>query len=136
MFEIVLIVCENRDMSCFNFVLNWFFNFGCFYFSMIKDFEINSVFGFVKESFVFFCVKVKEIGMFFFWSFVLFMEVKIGLENGDSIVILFEYMMRSLQFIVEKNMKIMFGFQMFLVMVMWDRLGLVQVVIIIIEVFL
>lgn len=54
MLEIVLMVWENRDMICFNFVLNWFFYFGRVYFYFVREFENNSMFGSGKEIFVFF----------------------------------------------------------------------------------
>jgi len=58
-----------------------------------------------KESLAFLRVKAKEIGMWPLWSSVLLTEAQLGLANGDSIATPVEFMVRSSQIVVEKNMK-------------------------------
>ncbi|KAH7175957.1 anaphase-promoting complex subunit 5-domain-containing protein [Dactylonectria macrodidyma] len=124
MLETVSTARENRDMTCLNFALNWLFHFGRAHPDLVRHLETNSMLGAGKESLAFLRVKAKETGMWTLWSSVLLSEAKLALVNGDSVATALEFMVRSSQIIVEKNMKNMFGSQLSLSAALWDRLGL------------
>ncbi|KAH7157858.1 anaphase-promoting complex subunit 5-domain-containing protein [Dactylonectria estremocensis] len=124
MLETVSTARENRDMTCLNFALNWLFHFGRAHPDLVRHLETNSMLGTGKESLAFLRVKAKETGMWTLWSSVLLSEAKLALVNGDSVATALEFMVRSSQIIVEKNMKNMFGSQLSLSAALWDRLGL------------
>lgn len=126
MLETVSTARENRDMTCLNFALNWLFHFGRAHPDLVHELESNSLLGAGKESLAFLRVKAKESGMWTLWSSVLLSEAKLGLLNGDSVATSLEYMVRSSQIIVERNMKTMFGSQLSLYAALWNRLGLTQ----------
>ncbi|OAQ68362.1 anaphase-promoting complex protein [Pochonia chlamydosporia 170] len=126
MLETVSTARENRDMTCLNFALNWLFHFGRAHPNLVHELESNSLLGAGKESLAFLRVKAKESGMWTLWSSVLLSEAKLGLINGDSVATSLEFMVRSSQVIVERNMKTMFGSQLALYSALWSRLGLSQ----------
>ncbi|KFG83437.1 anaphase-promoting complex protein [Metarhizium anisopliae] len=136
MLEAVSTARENRDMTCLNFALNWLFHFGRAHPNLVRDLESNSLLGTGKESLAFLRVKAKESGMWSLWSSVLLSEAKLGLINGDSVATSLEYMVRSSQVIVERNMKTMFGSQLSLYSALWNRLGLTQLSTLTSEIFL
>lgn len=136
MLETVSTARENRDMTCLNFALNWLFHFGRAHPDLVRDLEANSMLGTGKESLAYLRVKAKETGMWTLWSSVLLSEAKLGLVNGDSVATSLEYMVRSSQVVVEKNMTNMFGCQLSLTSSLWDRLGLTQLSSMTCEVFL
>ncbi|KAF7548347.1 hypothetical protein G7Z17_g7130 [Cylindrodendrum hubeiense] len=136
MLETVSTARENRDMTCLNFALNWLFHFGRAHPDLVRDLETNSMLGTGKESLAFLRVKAKETGMWTLWSSVLLSEAKLGLVNGDSVATALEFMVRSSQIIVERNMKNMFGSQLSLSAALWDRLGLSSLSFMTSEVFL
>ncbi|KAM4064847.1 anaphase-promoting complex subunit 5 domain-containing protein [Hirsutella rhossiliensis] len=124
MLETVSTARENRDMTCLNFALNWLFHFGRAHPDLVRDLESNSLLGTGKESLAFLRVKAKESGMWTLWSSVLLSEAKVALINGDSVATSLEYLVRSSQIIVERNLKSMFGSQLSLYAALWNRLGL------------
>ncbi|KAK4177535.1 putative anaphase-promoting complex subunit 5 [Triangularia setosa] len=124
MLETVSTARENRDMTCLNFALNWFFHFGRAHPHFVRELENNSMLGSGKETLAFLRVKAKESGMWILWSSALLSEAKLGLANGESVAVAFEHMVRSSQLIVERNMKTMMGAQLSMNIAMWDRLGL------------
>ncbi|KAK0663969.1 putative anaphase-promoting complex subunit 5 [Cercophora samala] len=124
MLETVSTARENRDMTCLNFALNWFFHFGRAHPHLVRELENNSMLGSGKETLAFLRVKAKESGMWILWSSALLGEAKLGLSNGESVAVAFEHMVRSSQLIVERNMKTMMGAQLSMSVAMWDRLGL------------
>ncbi|KAK7420608.1 APC5 protein [Neonectria magnoliae] len=124
MLETVSTARENHDMTCLNFALNWLFHYGRAHPDLVQDLESNSMLGAGKESLAFLRVKAKESGMWTLWSSVLMSEAKLGLVNGDSVATALEFMVRSSQVLVERNMKTMFGSQLSLSSAVWDRLGL------------
>ena len=126
MLETVSTARENRDMTCLNFALNWLFHFGRAHPDLVQDLESNSLLGAGKESLAFLRVKAKESGMWTLWSSVLLSEAKLGLINGDSVATSLEYIVRSSQVIVERNMKTMLGSQLSLCAALWNRLGVTQ----------
>ncbi|GAB0133107.1 hypothetical protein EsDP_00001523 [Epichloe bromicola] len=136
MLETVSTARENRDMTCLNFALNWLFHFGRAHPNLVDELESNSLLGAGKESLAFLRVKAKESGMWTLWSSVLLSEAKLGLINGDSVATSLEFMVRSSQIIVEKNMKTMFGSQLALYAALWSRLGLSQLSSLTSEIFL
>ncbi|PHH90955.1 hypothetical protein CDD83_2083 [Cordyceps sp. RAO-2017] len=123
MLETVSTARENRDMTCLNFALNWLFHFGRAHPDLVRNLESDSLLGSGKESLAFLRVKAKESGMWTLWSSVLLSEAKVALVNGDSVATAFEYLVRSSQVIVERNLKTMFGSQLSLAAALWDRLG-------------
>lgn len=124
MLETVSTARENRDMTCLNFALNWLFHFGRAHPDLVRDLESSSLLGTGKESLAFLRVKAKESGMWTLWSSVLLSEAKVALINGDSVATSLEYLVRSSQIIVERNLKSMFGSQLSLYAALWNRLGL------------
>lgn len=124
MLETVSTARENRDMTCLNFALNWLFHFGHAHPDLVRDLESNSLLGTGKESLAFLRVKAKESGMWTLWSSVLLSEAKVALINGDSVATSLEYLVRSSQIIVERNLKTMLGSQLSLHAALWSRLGL------------
>ncbi|KAG5929562.1 hypothetical protein E4U42_005486 [Claviceps africana] len=136
MLETVSTARENRDMTCLNFALYWLFHFGRAHPNLVHDLESNSLLGAGKESLAFLRVKTKESGMWTLWSSVLLSEAKLGLINGDSVATSLEFMVRSSQVIVERNMKSMFGSQLALYAALWSRLGLSQLSVLTCEIFL
>jgi anaphase-promoting complex subunit 5 len=124
MLEAISTAKENRDTTCLNFALNWFFHFGRAHPNLVKELEDNSMLGTGKESLAFLRTKAKETGMWILWSSALLSEAKLELSNGDSISSALEHMVRSSQLIVEKNIKTMIGPQLSLGIALWDRLGM------------
>ncbi|EQL04088.1 anaphase-promoting complex protein [Ophiocordyceps sinensis CO18] len=124
MLETVSTARENHDMTCLNFALNWLFHFGRAHPDLVRDLESNSLLGTGKESLAFLRVKAKESGMWTLWSSVLLSEAKVALINGDSVATSLEYLVRSSQIIVDRNLKSMFGSQLSLYAALWNRLGL------------
>ncbi|KAK4247844.1 anaphase-promoting complex subunit 5-domain-containing protein [Corynascus novoguineensis] len=124
MLEAISTAKENRDTTCLNFALNWFFHFGKAHPSLVKELEGNSMLGSDKELLAFLRAKAKETGMWILWSSALLSDSKLGLANGESISVALESMTRSSQIIVEKNIKSMFGAQLSLTLALWDRLGM------------
>ncbi|KAK4674438.1 APC5 protein [Podospora pseudopauciseta] len=124
MLETVSTARENRDTTCLNFALNWFFHFGRAHPHLVRELENNSMLGSGKETLAFLRVKAKETGMWILWSSALQSEAKLCLANGESVAVAFEHMVRSSQLIVERNMKTMMGAQISMAIAMWDRLGL------------
>lgn len=136
MLESVSTARENRDMTSLNFALNWLFHFGRAHPDLVRDLESNSLLGTEKESLAFLRVKARETRMWPLWSSVLLSEAKTGLSNGDSIATAMEYMVRSSQIVIDKNMKGLFGSQLLLSASLWNRLGLAHLSSITSEVFL
>ena len=136
MLETVSTARENRDMRCLNFALDWLFHFGRAHPELVRHLESNSMLGAGKESQAFLRVKAKETGMWPLWSSVLLTEAQLGLANGDSIATSLEFMVRSSQIVVEKNMKGMYGSQLSLASSLWDRLGVAHLSATSCEVFL
>lgn len=136
MLETVATARENRDMTCLNFSLNWLFHFGQAHPDLIRDLRSDNLLGTGKETLAFLRVKAKETGMWTLWSSVLLSEAKLCLMNGDSVATALEYMVRSSQIIVEKNMKGMFGVQLGLYSSLWSRLGLGHLAAMSCEIFL
>ncbi|KAK4200260.1 putative anaphase-promoting complex subunit 5 [Triangularia verruculosa] len=136
MLETVSTARENRDMTCLNFALNWFFHFGRAHPHLVRELENNSMLGSGKETLAFLRVKAKETGMWILWSSALLSEAKLGLSNGESVSVAFEHMVRSSQLIVERNMKTMMGAQLSMNITMWDRLGLSPMASMVCQVFL
>ncbi|KAG6021285.1 hypothetical protein E4U41_002531, partial [Claviceps citrina] len=136
MLETVSTARENRDMTCLNFALNWLFHFGRAHPNLVHELESNSLLGAGKESLAFLRVKAKESGMWTLWSSVLLSEAMLGLVNGDSVATSLEFMVRSSQLIVERNMKSMLGSQLALHAALWTRLGLTHLSALTCEIFL
>ena len=136
MLEAISTAKENRDTTCLNFALNWFFHFGRAHPNLVKELEDNSMLGSGKESLAFLRAKAKETGMWILWSSALLSEAKLGLANGESISAALESMVRSSQIIVEKNVKTMIGPQLSLSIALWDRLGMAAMSTMTCEVFL
>lgn len=136
MLETVSTARENRDMTCLNFALNWLYHFGRAHPELVRHLESHSMIGSGKESLAFLRVKAKETGMWTLWSSVLLSEAKLSLLNGDSIATSVEYMVRSSQTIVERNMKNMFASHLSLSMSLWDRFGLAHMTTAACQVFL
>lgn len=124
MLEAISTAKENRDTTCLNFALNWFFHFGRAHPNLVKELEDNSMLGSGKELLAFLRAKAKETGMWILWSSALLSEAKLGLANGESISVAVESMARSSQVIVEKNVKAMMGPQLSMGIALWDRLGM------------
>ncbi|KAK0723746.1 anaphase-promoting complex subunit 5-domain-containing protein [Apiosordaria backusii] len=124
MLEAVSTARENRDMTCLNFALNWFFHFGRAHPHLVRELENSSMLDNGKETLAFLRVKAKETGMWILWGSALLSEAKLGMANGESVSVAFEHMVRSSQLIVERNMKTMMGAQLSMNITMWDRLGL------------
>ncbi|KAK4232302.1 putative anaphase-promoting complex subunit 5 [Podospora fimiseda] len=124
MLETVATARENRDMTCLNFALNWFFHFGRAHPKLVRELENNSMLGSGKESLAFLRAKAKETGMWILWSSSLLSEAKLNMANGESISAAIEHIVRSSQVIVERNMKTMMGAQISMLITLWDRLGL------------
>lgn len=124
MLETVATARENRDMTCLNFALNWFFHFGRAHPQLTRELEHNSMLGTGKESLAFLRAKAKETGMWILWSSALQSEAKVMLATGDSISTALEHLVRSSQLIVERNLKTMMGSQLSLNISLWDRLGI------------
>lgn len=136
MLEAISTAKENRDTTCLNFALNWFFHFGRAHPDLVKELEDGSMLGSGKELLAFLRAKAKETGMWILWSSALLSEAKLGLANGDSISAAQESMARSSQIIVEKNVKTMIGPQLSLSIAFWDRVGLASLSAMACEVFL
>lgn len=136
MLEAISTAKENRDTTCLNFALNWFFHFSRAHPNLVKELEDNSMLGSGKESLAFLRAKAKETGMWILWSSALLSEAKLGLANGESISAALESMVRSSQIIVEKNVKTMIGPQLSLGIALWDRLGMAIMSAMTCEVFL
>lgn len=136
MLETVTTARENRDMTCLNFSLNWLFHFGQAHPDLVRDLQADNLLGTSKETLAFLRVKAREAGMWTLWSSVLLSEAKLCLINGDSVATALEYMVRSSQIIVEKNMKGMFGAQLGLYSSLWNRLGLGHLTTVSCEIFL
>ena len=124
MLEAISTARENRDTTCLNFSLNWFYHFSKSHSNLVRELEDNSMLGSGKESLAFLRAKAKETGMWILWSSALLSEAKLGLANGESVSTAMENMVRSSQLIVERNMKTMAGTQLSLVITLWDRLGM------------
>ncbi|KAK3331090.1 putative APC5 protein [Apodospora peruviana] len=123
MLEAVSTARENRDMTCLNFALNWFFHFGKHHPQLVQELENNSMLGSGKESLAFLRVKAKETGMWILWSSALLSEAKACMSSGESVSTALEHIVRSSQLVVERNLKTMVGSQLSTVMSLWDRLG-------------
>ncbi|KAH8121137.1 hypothetical protein FP744_10002089 [Trichoderma asperellum] len=136
MLETVTTARENRDMTCLNFSLNWLFHFGQAHPDLVRDLQADNLLGTGKETLAFLRVKARETGMWTLWSSVLLSEAKLCLINGDSVATALEYMVRSSQIIVDKNMKGMFGAQLGLYSSLWSRLGLGHLTTVSCEIFL
>lgn len=136
MLETVAIARESRDITCLNFSLNWLFHFGQAHPDLVRDLQADKLLGTSKETLAFLRVKARETGMWTLWSSVLLSEAKLCLINGDSVATALEYMVRSSQIIVEKNMKGMFGAQLALYSSLWNRLGLGHLTAVSCEIFL
>ncbi|KAL2020194.1 hypothetical protein VTK56DRAFT_8620 [Thermocarpiscus australiensis] len=124
MLETVSVARENRDPTCLNFALNWFFHFSRAHPSFVRELEDNSMLGSGKESLAFLRTKAKETGMWMIWSSALLSEAKLVLSNGESVSTALEHVVRSSQLIVERNLKTMMGAQLSLSVMLWDRLGM------------
>ncbi len=136
MLEAISTAKENRDTTCLNFALNWFFHFGRAHPDLVKELEDGSMLGSGKELLAFLRAKAKETGMWILWSSALLSEAKLGLANGDSISAALESMARSSRIIVEKNVKTMIGPQLSLSIAFWDRVGMAALSAMSCEVFL
>lgn len=136
MLETVSTARENRDMTCLNFALNWLFHFGLAHPKLARELEPDSIVGAERESLSYLRVKAKETGMWPLWSSVLLSEAKMGFMNGDSVATSLEFMARSSQVIVERNMTSMFGSHMALSTAVWERLGLTSLSTMTCEIFL
>ena len=136
MLEAISTAKENRDTTCLNFALNWFFHFGRAHPNLVKELEDNSMLGSGKELLAFLRAKAKETGMWILWSSALLSDAKLGLANGESISVAVENMVRSSQVIVEKNVKAMMGPQLSMGIALWDRLGMAAMSNMTCEVFL
>ncbi|KAK3996945.1 putative anaphase-promoting complex subunit 5 [Cladorrhinum sp. PSN332] len=136
MLETVATARENRDMTCLNFALNWFFHFGRAHPKLVRELENNSMLGSGKESLAFLRAKAKESGMWILWSSSLLSEAKLNMANGESVSAALEHMVRSSHVIVARNMKTMMGAQLSMVITLWDRLGLAPLSTMACEVFL
>ena len=126
MLETVSTARENRDMVCLNYALSWLFHFGRAHPKLVRHLESNSMLGTGKESLAFLRVKTKETEMWPLWSSVLLSEAKLGLNNGDSIATSLEFMVRSSQIVVERNMKGSYGAQLDMASSLWGRLGVMH----------
>ncbi|KAK0703401.1 anaphase-promoting complex subunit 5-domain-containing protein [Lasiosphaeria miniovina] len=124
MLETVSIARENRDMTCLNFALNWFFHFGRAHPDLVRDLENSTMLGSGKETLAFLRVMAKETGMWILWGSALLNEAKLGLSGGESVSVALEYMVRSSHMVVRRNMKTMMGAQLSMAIALWDRLGL------------
>lgn len=136
MLETVSTARENRDITCLNFALNWLYHFGRAHPELVRDLEDYSMLGSGKESLAFLRVKAKEMGMWTLWSSVLLSEAKLTLINGDSIATSFEFLVRSSQVILERNMKNMFASHMSVSTSVWDRFGVAHMSTMACQVFL
>ncbi|KAK4168581.1 putative anaphase-promoting complex subunit 5 [Cladorrhinum sp. PSN259] len=136
MLETVATARENRDMTCLNFALNWFFHFGRAHPRLVRELENNSMLGSGKEALAFLRAKAKESGMGILWSSSLLSEAKLNMANGESISAALEHMVRSSQLIIARNMKNMMGAQLSMIITLWDRLGLSPLSTMACEVFL
>lgn len=136
MLETVSTARENRDMTCLNFALNWLFHFGRAHPDIVYELESNSLLGAGKESLAFLRVKAKESGMWTLWSSVLLSEAKLALVGGDSVATSLEYLVRSSQIIVKRNIKGIFGSQLSLQAALWNRVGVAQLSTLVSDVFL
>jgi anaphase-promoting complex subunit 5 len=136
MLEAVSTARENRDTSCLNFALNWFFHFSKAHPDLVRELEDNSMLGSGKESLSFLRAKAKETGMGQLWSSSLLAEAKLGLSDGESVSTALEHMVRSSQILVGRNIRSMMGAQLSLAITLWDRLGLAAMSAMTCEVFL
>ncbi|KAK4183210.1 putative anaphase-promoting complex subunit 5 [Podospora australis] len=136
MLETVSTARENRDMTCLNFALNWFFHFGRAHPGLVRELENSSMLGGGKETLAYLRAKAKESGMWILWSSALLSEAKLGMAHGESVASALEHMVRSSQLIVERNMKTMMGAQLSMCVTIWDRLGLSPMSVVTCEVFL
>lgn len=124
MLETISTARENKDNTCLNFCLNWFYHFGRAHPDLVQDLEANSMIGSGKEALAFLRAKAKETGMLVLRSSALLSEAKLNMANGESIAGAMENLVRSSQIIVERNMKSLFGSQLSVTTSLWDRLGI------------
>ncbi|CCC08767.1 hypothetical protein SMACR_05407 [Sordaria macrospora] len=124
MLETISTARENKDNTCLNFCLNWFYHFGRAHPDLVQDLEANSMIGSGKEALAFLRAKAKETGMLVLRSSALLSEAKLNMANGESIAGAMEHLVRSSQIIVERNMKSLFGSQLSVTTSLWDRLGI------------
>ena len=136
MLEAISTARENRDTTCLNFALNWFYHFSRSHPDLVRELEDHSMLGSGKESLAFLRAKAQESGMWILWSSALLSEAKLGLSNGESVSTAMENMVRSSQIIVERNMRTMMGAQISLGITLWDRLGMALMSTMMCEVFL
>ncbi|KAK3365022.1 anaphase-promoting complex subunit 5-domain-containing protein [Lasiosphaeria ovina] len=123
MLETVSVARENRDMTCLNFALNWFFHFSRAHPDLVRDLENSSMLGSGKETLALLRTMAKESRMWILWSSALLSEAKLGLSGGESVSVALENMVRSSHMVVQRNMKTMMAAQLSMAITVWDRLG-------------
>jgi anaphase-promoting complex subunit 5 len=123
MLETVATARENRDMTCLNFALNWLFHFGRAHPEVTRELDFDNALGGGQESLAFLRGKTKESGMWPLWCSAMISEAKTILSTGDSVSVALEYMARSSQILIEKNMRGMMASHMSLAIALWDRIG-------------
>ena len=84
MLETISTARENKDNTCLNFCLNWFYHFGRAHPDLVQDLEANSMIGSGKEALAFLRAKAKETGMLVLRSSALLSEAKLNMANGES----------------------------------------------------
>ncbi|KAI1176399.1 anaphase-promoting complex subunit 5-domain-containing protein [Nemania sp. FL0916] len=136
MLETVSTARENRDMTCLNFALNWLFHFGQARPEVTRELESKSQLGTGKESLAFLRSQAKETGTWSLFSSALMSSAKMCLSQGESVATALEYLVRSSQILVERNMNNMIGSQLSINIALWDRLGIAYLSATICEIFL
>lgn len=126
MLETVSIARENKDMACLNFALNWMYHFGKIHPNITASTSSTNMLGAEREGLTYLRIKAKETEMWTLWSSSLLSEGRLGLENGESVAIVFENVIKSSHLIVEKNLKSMIGPQIAIQSSLWGRLGIFQ----------
>lgn len=136
MLETIASAREQKDQSCLNFALNFFYNFSLQHPHLVEDLESSTVSATGRETLAFLRVKAKETGMWSTWSSALLSEAKQGLISGDSVATVLESVARSSHLLVERNLTNMIGSHIALGTAVWDRAGVAFLSTMMCEVFL
>ncbi|KAI9885676.1 MAG: hypothetical protein M1823_002545 [Watsoniomyces obsoletus] len=114
---------ENKDQGCLNFSLSWLYHFGKAHPSYVRGDSKIGTMTVERDGLAFLRAKAKEAGMWSLYSTSLLSEAKLGLQNGESVAVAFENILKSSHVNVTKGMGNVIGSQFLLQSSLWSRLG-------------
>ncbi|KAL2831245.1 anaphase-promoting complex subunit 5-domain-containing protein [Aspergillus cavernicola] len=122
--EAVSIARESHDMNCLNFCMSWLYHFGKAFPELINDVQNTGMLGNEKEGLAFLKAKAKETEMWSLLSTTLLSEAKLELQNGESLALSIENIVRASHLNITKNLLNSTGPQLLLQTSLYSRIGI------------